>query len=93
MVRIVNQLGHQPVPQFPVSPTELTAVLSGRLVPRSLVNHCLLSEPSLEDYACSLQEHAKAKETEELPEVLQYIEKQGLSDFGRKPGDLLDAPR
>ncbi len=78
LVRILDQLGHQPVPLFRVSSAELEAVRIGRMIPRSLVNRCLLSEPSLEDYACSLREHAQAKETDELPAVIEYIEKAGL---------------
>jgi hypothetical protein len=79
MVRMVDQLGHQPVPLFRVSSVALNAVRSGRLVPRSLVNRCLLSNPSLEDYACSRPEHAQAKETEELPVVYDYVVRAGLA--------------
>jgi len=79
LVRVVDQMGHQPVPLFRVSSVELEAVREGRMTPRSLVNRCLLSEPSLEDYSCSRQEHAQAKETEELPAVFEYVERAGLA--------------
>lgn len=74
MVRVIDQVIGERVPLFRVKPSDLDAVLEGRRVPREFVNRCLLTEPSLEDYACSLAEHAKAKETEELPAVLRYIE-------------------
>jgi len=89
MVRMVDQLGHQPVPLFRVSSAALEAVLAGRMVPRSLVNRCLLSNPSLEDYACSLPEHAQAKETEELPIVYDYVGRAGLARMWEEGAERL----
>jgi hypothetical protein len=53
-------------------------------VPRQFVNHCLLTNPSLEDYACSKSEHAQAKETEELPFVMEYIKNHELKNTVRR---------
>jgi hypothetical protein len=40
----------------------------------------LLTDPSFEDYTCSKSEHARAKETEELPVVMEYIKNHELEN-------------
>jgi len=74
-----------PVPLHYVEPAMLEKVLEGTWVPHDTLKGCLLTEPSLEDYALSAAESVKAKETAELPEVLSYIEHHKL--------DALSCPR
>lgn len=54
------------------------AVRGGRRVPSACVSGHGLRDVSLEDYGLSSHESVQAKETEELPEVLRYIEDNGL---------------
>jgi hypothetical protein len=49
----VNIGVNERVPLFQVETRVLSAIQEGRLVPRQYVNRCLLTDPSLEDYACS----------------------------------------
>lgn len=70
MVRYI----HDPVPLFFVSTREIHHILEGKQIPRCFIEGCLLTEPSLEDYTYTQEESVVAKEVEELPEVLRYIE-------------------
>ena len=83
MVRVIDKIIGQPVPLFLVKPKELAAVREGRVVPRQFVNRGLITNPSLEDYACSAAESAQAKETEELRDVQKYIEDHDLENLVR----------
>ena len=75
-------LGWQtPVPLHRVQRRVLEAVRSGRRVPRAELQGCLLTEPSLEDFASGNEENGKAVETEEMASVQQYIEHHRLTDF------------
>ena len=73
MGRMLDRIVGERVPLFVARAAELEAVAEGRRVPREFVTRCLLTDPSLEDYSCSHAESAVAKETEELPAVLEYI--------------------
>jgi hypothetical protein len=84
MVRIIDQIIGERVPLFQVNAAQLDAVREGRLVPRQFVNRCLLTNPSLEDYTNSKSEHAQAKETEELPSVMEYIKSHELEETVRR---------
>ena len=84
MARVMDRVFRLPTPTFKVNQRELEAVRSGKRVPRDLVNRCLMTDPSLEDYACSAEEIRAAKETEELPTVLNYIEQSGLERHARE---------
>jgi hypothetical protein len=84
MVRVIDQIVNERVPLYQVDARQLKAICEGRLVPRQLVNRGLLTNPSLEDYACSLEEHAQAKETEELPCVNEYIKDNDLENVARR---------
>lgn len=76
MVRLVDrEIVRQPVPLYRVKRNELIAIREGRMIPRGLFICSPLTEPSLEDYACSESEHGRAKETDELPLVIEYIER------------------
>jgi hypothetical protein len=70
-----------PVPLFQITEAEMEEVLEGLTIPKRLLRGALVTNPSLEDYALSSKESGVAKEIEELPEVLQYIEEHGLHDF------------
>lgn len=74
------QLGFN-VPLYHVTEEQLDAVLEGRLIPRSLLSGCLLTEPSLEDFALSPDESRIAKEPEELSVVKDYIAKHNLESL------------
>ena len=78
MVRVVNlNLGH-PVPLYRTTPTILENIIAGRLIPLNALTGSLMTDPSLEDYAVAAEESVQAKETEELPAVLDYIASHGL---------------
>ncbi|HNC22634.1 MAG TPA: hypothetical protein PLU52_00400 [Opitutaceae bacterium] len=83
MARVIDHLGHQPIPIYRVKRNELDAVLEGRCVPRPFVNRGLVTSPSLEDYGNSVAEHAQAKETAELPTVVEYVERYDLVWYWR----------
>jgi hypothetical protein len=70
-----------PVPLFQITEAEMDEVLEGRMIPKHLMRGALVSNPSLEDFALSTKESGVARETEELPDVLQYIAEHGLQDF------------
>lgn len=73
MTRLVHQ-AFGPVPILIVSPEELESIREGRLFPRKYLGGCLITDPSLEDFALDKNESAVAKEVEELPLVMKYIE-------------------
>lgn len=81
IARIVFRRLGIPVSLFEISEREMNELLDGRLIPANWFRGCLLSSPSLEDYALSDNESRVAKETEELADVLQYIDEHGLQDF------------
>lgn len=78
------------VPLYPVSPKQMDNILEGRAFPRQHLDGCLLTEPSLEDFALSKEESRAAKEVEELPAVLHYIEEHNLQSFSFPRADVLE---
>jgi hypothetical protein len=70
-----------PVPLFLITAAEMDEVLEGRMIPKRLLRGALITNPSLEDYALSSKESGIARETEELPDVLQYIQDRNLQGF------------
>jgi hypothetical protein len=80
MARLTFLATDCPVPLFKVSRKTLESVRDGMAVPRALTEGCLITHPSLEDYALSLDESGQARETEELDRVLKYIEVKGLDE-------------
>lgn len=72
--RMICKELHSPVPLYVVSPSELQNITDGKLVPRSLLDRPLLTTPSIEDFALGTDESLIAKEVDELPLVLKYIE-------------------
>ena len=69
------------VPLYEVERHAMDELLEGRYIPSFLRHVCFISNPSLEDYALTQSESGVAKETDELPDVLRYINEQGLDDF------------
>lgn len=78
IARVVFQIHLRPTPIHRVQQSDLQAILEGKTVPHEAVQGCLLTRPSLEDFALSSQESIQAKETEELPKVLDYINSNNL---------------
>lgn len=80
MTRIVDQVLNERVPLYLAEHSVLEAIRSGYEIPRAYLRGSLLTNPSLEDYANSRAEHGQAKETEELPYVLAYIDHHKLNN-------------
>jgi hypothetical protein len=83
MARLVLQNYRRPVPLHQVKPALLQAIIEGKCVPHAALQGCLLTNPSLEDYALPSHESAQAKEISELPAVLDYIDSHNLEDAAR----------
>lgn len=81
IARIVFRQLHTPVPLFHAPADQVEALVEGRLFPGPLVGGCPITNPSLEDFALSRTESFQAKEEEELPEVLRYIDECGLAEY------------
>jgi hypothetical protein len=77
---ILHRLKTQ-VPLFQVSQEELSSINMGMAIPSIVLRAPLMSDPSLEDFVMSHKGSRVAKETEELPAVLDYLDAQGLRDF------------
>lgn len=73
MARFVHQRWQLPIPMHQVSLSALKTIREGKKVPREELSGCLLTEPSLEDYALSKSESVKARDIDELPEVLEAL--------------------
>lgn len=87
IARVVFKALHMPVPLFAVSQDDMDEITEGRMIPMRLLDGCLLTHPSLEDYALDPKESGIAKETDELPAVLEYIKEHRLDEisFDRPP--------
>jgi hypothetical protein len=75
IARVWDQTFHQITPLYRVSEKELEAVAEGREIPRKFLRGSPVTSPSLEDFALSAKESCQAKEIDELPSVLQCVEK------------------
>lgn len=84
IARIAFRALRQPIPIYPITPQDMAAVLDGRRIPRDLLDHCLITNPSLEDYVLDPAESAVAKETGELPAVLDYMARMDLNAYDFK---------
>lgn len=74
---LYNKFG-KTMPLYTAKLADLENIREGRQIPRSCLRGCLISTPSLEDFALSPEESRIAKEIDELPEVLKYIEEHNL---------------
>jgi len=85
MARLVYQRLRIGVPLYQVTPKQMDDILECRAIPRRYLRGSLLTTPSLEDFALSEKESRIAKEVEELPDVLRYIEDNNLQTFSFAP--------
>lgn len=69
------------VPLFEVSHDEFESIRGGFAVPSIVLRQSLTTEPSLEDFVQTPEENKVAKEADELPAVLSYLDAEGLRDF------------
>ncbi len=96
MVRMVYKILGSPVPLMVINPADLQRVHDQKKVPREVLDGCLLTNPSLEDFSLTSQESGVAAEVDEMPWVLKYIEDHKLeSHLARDPhptSPLQDAP-
>jgi hypothetical protein len=83
MARLFFQIHKRPVPLHQVNPETLQAIIDGKCVPHIALQGCLLTNPSLEDFALSSGESVKYKEADELPAVLDYIRKYELDKLAQ----------
>jgi hypothetical protein len=81
MIRIIEKIDDAVVPLYCVTPEELDSIESGYCVPRRILNRRHLANTSLEDFALSPEESAVSKRSEELPDVLDYIETTKMSNM------------
>lgn len=81
IARLVYQRLRIGVPLYEVTPKQMDDILECRVIPRRYLKGSLLTTPSLEDFALSNEESRIAKEVEELPDVLRYIEDNNLQTF------------
>ncbi|HXJ57765.1 MAG TPA: hypothetical protein VNU68_13995 [Verrucomicrobiae bacterium] len=73
MARMMDRVLGKIVPLYRVDPAILERVHGGKCIPQQCLRGSPLTNPSLEDYALSAEESTVAKECEELPAVLKYI--------------------
>lgn len=66
------------VPLYPVTESYLVDTLSGETVPSVALLRSVITNPSLEDFIEEAGNSAVAKEVDELPEVLAFLESSGL---------------
>ena len=78
---LVSQRLKTIVPMFQVTEDELQNICSGTTIPSMVLGKRLITSPSLEDFVQSKEESMVAKETDELPALISYLEAQGLQDF------------
>lgn len=81
MARLLFNKFGKTMPIYTTKLADLENIREGKQIPQSCLGGCLISEPSLEDYAMSKEEHFHAKEIAELPEVLNYIKENHLIEF------------
>lgn len=81
MARLLNKKFGKTMPIYTAKLADLENIREGKQIPKSCLGGCLISDPSLEDYAMSKEEHFHAKEIAELPDVLDYINEHRLIEF------------
>lgn len=69
-----------PIPLIQVTPEEMERLTDGVAIPAVVLRKTVITKPSLEDYVLTSDESGVAKETDELPAVLSYLEAEGLDD-------------
>lgn len=76
MVHLISKVIKVPVPLYIIKQDEMESLFDGAIIPKRLIGNCLISDPSLEDFA--ITNEYVGKEMGELPEVLKYIEEHQL---------------
>lgn len=79
-----------PIPLYLVTPDELEQITSGKVIPSIVWRSSFITTPSLEDYVLNFKASAVAKEIDELPAVLSYLDAQGLQNFKFIASDSLN---
>lgn len=92
IARILLKVLGRTMPLHPIKYADLLSIREGKQIPRNYLSWCLISNPSLEDYALSNIESAVAKEVDELPIVLDYIEEHNLKNFSYDKPDIPQSP-
>lgn len=72
------------IPILKVERDVLEAICENKMIPAAHLNGCLCSDPSLEDFGLTSQESGVAKETEEMPAVMQFIQDYDLEKIADK---------
>ncbi|MDD2758320.1 MAG: hypothetical protein PHD72_03030 [Patescibacteria group bacterium] len=78
LVRALSRVGIPVVPIYRIAKKNLKKIESGHCVPRLYLEDSRLHRVSLEDYVRSSEESAVAKETDELPVVIECIDHYNL---------------
>lgn len=81
IARIVRKKLGVVIPLHVITDKEMNEVLEGRLIPHKLLNGCQITNPSLEDFVMTADESMVAKEVDELPDVLAYIQEHKLENI------------
>lgn len=87
MARLLYRKFGKTMPLYTTKLADIENIRGSKQIPRSCLGGCLISTPSLEDFALSPDESVIAKEIDELPEVLKYIEEHNLENL------ILESPR
>jgi hypothetical protein len=86
MARVICQIYQKPVPLHQINQKDLRAIIDGKHVPHVALQGCLLTNPSLEDFALSNEESAVSREATELHKVVDYIRQHDLETVARVAG-------
>lgn len=70
-----------PIPLIEVSDEEMERLTENRAIPSAAWRSVLITSPSLEDFILAPAQSRVAADTDELPEVLAYLDAQDLRDF------------
>jgi len=66
------------LPLYEVKESDLIDIASGLAIPSMVFSRTVITSPSLEDFVETGEGSCVAKETDELPDVLAYLESSGL---------------
>lgn len=75
--RWLVQVRRIPTPLFRTTRNNIDRILQGRHIPRLELDRCCITEPSLEDFALARSESVRAREVDELDDVIAYLRLSG----------------
>jgi hypothetical protein len=84
MARLVDKELRQPIPLYRTDKKTLEEIREGNRIPSASILRRPVNEVSLDDFACAPEEHAHAKDSAELPSVLDYIKNTGLETVAHR---------